>query len=167
VLSAILGASAWVHVPRAVLAVVRDDEDAELAHFQCLTGNRLPPSTPGRTFRIEGVQLPDLDGEPVTRVRWEGESTKDAEAMLTATREPSKSAVARELILDTLESAPGLQMESDALDALVHKQTGLAVGSIKNQRTKLKDAGLVKMVPEKDELGAVERWLVRRTHTAR
>jgi AAA domain len=66
VLAAILGASAWVQVPRAVIGIARDRNDSTLSHIQCLVGNRLPPGTPGRVFRIEGVTLAGLENE-ITR----------------------------------------------------------------------------------------------------
>jgi len=165
VLAAILGASAWVHVPRAVLAVARDDEDPQVTHVQCVAGNRLPPDTPGRMFRIEGAMLEGLENE-VTKAVWIGDSSKDVETMLTARtdkRPPSKSTVARELILDTLEEAKDRQMESDELDALIAAETGLAAQTIRNIRVGLKDEGLIRAVPEKDEYGSVERWLIVRT----
>ncbi len=166
VLAAVLGNSAWVQVPRAVLAVVRDDEDPALSHVQVVAGNRLPPGTAGRVFRIEGVALPGLASE-VTRAVWVGDSVKDAETLLSAGRRTSKSAAARQLILDLLERAPGNEIESDALDAQVAQETGLAAQTIKNIRTELRDAGLIKSRPEKDEGGQVNRWIVQRTHAPR
>lgn len=86
---------------------------------------------------------------------------RDAAHLLSAPRETSKSAAARELILDVLEDSPGTQMQSDALDALVHKQTGLAVQTIKNVRGKLRTAGLIKSVPEKDDTTSSTTRLAR------
>ena len=55
-------------------------------------------------FRIDGVLLDGLENE-VTRAVWIGDSHKDVESMLAAAgKEPSRSAAARELILDILES---------------------------------------------------------------
>jgi AAA domain len=54
VLAAILGASAWVHVPRAVLAVVRDDDDPQISHVQC-------EQAPARHSR---PNVPDRRGGP-------------------------------------------------------------------------------------------------------
>jgi predicted transcriptional regulator len=51
--------------------------------------------------------------------------------------------VARELILDVLEAAPGRQLESDTLDAKIAAETGLAAKTIKNLRTELKEKGLI------------------------
>jgi hypothetical protein len=166
VLAAILGSSAWVQVPRVVIAVVRDDEDASVSHVQCVAGNRLPPGTSGRAFRIEGVQLPGLENE-VTRAVLIGDSTKDAETLLGATKQESKSARARELILDVLEEAPELQMESDTLDALISKRAGLAASTVRQLRADLKNAGLVKALPVKDEFGQVLGWNVARTQAPR
>jgi hypothetical protein len=149
-----------------VIALVRDDEDLDLVHVQCIAGNRLPPDTPGRVFRIEGTLLPGFETE-VTRARWEGDSSKDVEKLLITPKKTSKSGAARELILDVLEEAPGQEMESDELDALVAGKTGLTARTVQNIRVQLKDAGLVKAVPEKDPDGIVLRWLVRRTAAPR
>jgi hypothetical protein len=163
-LAAILGSSAWVQVPRAVLAIVRDDEDPRTSHIQCVAGNRLPPDTPGRMFRIEGTVLPGLENE-VTRAVWLGDSTKDVEQMLGAAKPPSNSDKAKDLILDILEQDG--EQESDTLDARVARETGLAAKTVRNQRVALKDEGLVKAFPEKDETGAIERWMVCRTQAPR
>ena len=92
VLAAILGSSAWVHVPRAVLAVVRDDEDRTLAR----PVRRREPASP----RHPGPHVPDRRREAPrgsrTRSRapsWMGDSTKDVETMLGRARKPpSRSA---------------------------------------------------------------------------
>jgi hypothetical protein len=68
-LAAILGASAWVQVPRVVIGIARDDADASISHIQCLAGNRLPPDTPGRSLQIIGVKLPELENCSATRAR--------------------------------------------------------------------------------------------------
>ena len=162
VLAAILGSSAWVQVPRAVLAVARDEVDASISHLQCIAGNRLPPGTPGRMFQISGVLLPGLKNE-VTKATWLGESTKDVEQMLKTTqaKEPSKSAAASKLILDILDGVPS--MESDTLDARVAGEIGVAAKTVQNIRTGLKEQGLVRVYPEKDEDGIVVRWFCGRT----
>jgi hypothetical protein len=162
VLAAILGSSAWVQAPRVVLAVVRDPEDPSISHVQCVAGNRLPPGTPGRMFRIDGVLLDGLENE-VTRATWIGDSGKDVESMLSAAgdKEPSKSAAARELILDILNKTP--QMESDTLDARVAQEIGISAKTVRNLRGDLKNAGLVRAIPDKDEQGTVIRWNVART----
>ena len=166
VLAAILGSSAWVQVPRAVLAIVRDNDDPSVSHIQCVAGNRLPPGTPGRMFRVEGVLVPGLENE-VTRAVPLGDSTQDVEAMLSASSDkgPSKSDRAREVLLDTLREAGG-EMESDQLDATVAEATGLKAKTVQNLRGELKDKGWLRPVPEKDETGAVLRWIVKLTNAA-
>ena len=54
-------------------------------------------------------------------------------------------------------------MESDQLDALTAAKTGLAAQTVRNVRADLKNDGLIRAVPEKDEFGSVTRWLVVRT----
>ena len=54
-----------------------------MSHVQCVAGNRLPPDTPGRMFRIEGV-LAARARERGHRAVWIGDSTKDVEAMLSS-----------------------------------------------------------------------------------
>ena len=166
-IAAILGASAWVQVPRAVIGIARDDENASVSHIECLIGNRLPPGSSGRTFQIEGVLLEGLENE-VTRTRWIGDSTKSVETLIAEARKaPSKSDHARVLILDALEDAPGRWIESDELDSRIAQKTGLASQTIRNLRAGLKNEGLIRSVPQKDEFGSVERWLIERTNAPR
>ena len=156
-----------MHVPRAVLAVARDDEDPQLSHIQCVAGNRLPPDTPGRMFRIEGVLLPGLENE-VTRAVWIGDSTKDVETMLgaSAASRASQSAEARELILDILEDEG--EQESDALDARVARETGLAAKTVRNVRGDAEERGArSRRSPRRTRPGAILRWLVARTQAPR
>jgi AAA domain len=165
-LGAILGASAWVQVPRAVIAIARDTEDPAVSHMRCIAGNRLPPETLGRSFRITGVALPGLENE-VTRAVWLGESDKDIGALLAPASEepPSRSAEGRELLLDILD-LEGKQ-ESDALDARVAAETGLAARTIRNLRLELGREGLIRAIPDTDEDGEILRWLVARSRAPR
>lgn len=160
VIAAILGASAWVQVPRAVIAIARDKSEG-VSVMQCVAGNRMPPGTPGRAFRIEGVRLEELENE-VTRAVWLGDSMTDVESLIGETNgeEPSKSEVARELILETLEDAPNQRIESDELDAQVARETGLAAQTIRNLRSTLSSDGLIRSVPQKDGAGTIERWMI-------
>jgi hypothetical protein len=78
-LSAILGASAWVQVPRAVLAVAADDEQEMHFHIAVVGGNRSARGA-GRAFRIE---LADVGlKEPVTRAVELGASEKSVNDLL-------------------------------------------------------------------------------------
>jgi hypothetical protein len=159
-LASVLGSTAWVDVPRSVLAMAADDEEEMLFHIEVVAGNR-GPSGQGRSFRIE---LADVGlKEPVTKAVELGVSKKSVETLLGANQQ-SKSGKARTLILELLESVP--EMESDQLDARVAQETGLVVGTVKNQRTKLKEQGLIKIRPEKDEHGKVLAWHVARTNAS-
>jgi predicted transcriptional regulator len=80
-------------------------------------------------------------------------------------KQPSKSGAARELILDILE-AEGDQ-ESDGFDARIASEVGIAAKTARNLRGQLKDTGLIKTYPEKDEFGAILRWKVGRTQAPR
>lgn len=126
----------------------------------------LPPDTPARAFRIEPVVLHGLENE-VTRAVWTGDSTKTWRPSSAKRKEPSKSEVARELILDALESALRRRIESDKLDADIAQETGLEAQTIRNLRAGLKKDGLIRSVPEKDDAGLVERWIVERTNAPR
>lgn len=164
-LAGILGSSAFVQVPRAILAVVRDNEDPTVSHVQCVAGNRLPPGTPGRMLRIDGVLLDGLENE-VTRATWIGDSAKDVGTMLAQSgtvtgHGPSKSAVARERILDILDGVTS--MESDTLNALIADETGVTAKTAGNLRNQLKERGLIRVYPDKDDDGTIKRWLCART----
>jgi hypothetical protein len=162
VLAGVLGSSDWVNVPRVVLALVHDDQEEDLRHLTVATGNRVKGGT-GRLYRIEGVQ-PATGGEEVTRAVFVGDSHKLADDLLeNGTQPTSKSSRARDLILDTLEEAPGMQLESDALDAQIAQQTGLSARSVQNLRGQLKSAGLIRALPAKDEQGTITGWIVART----
>ena len=161
-LASVLGSTAWVDVPRAVILMAADDEDDLLFHAQVVAGNRGPRNS-GRALRLELVDVPPA--VEITLAVPAGDSAKNVEDLLGATKAESRSSQARDLILDTLESEG--DQESDALDALVAQTTGLAVKTIKNTRVVLKDEGLIKSYPEKDELGSIVRWMVGRTKAPR
>jgi AAA domain len=163
-LAAILGSSAWVQVPRAVIALARDPHDAAVVHMQVVAGNRMPPGTSGRCFRIEAVTVETDDGpSEVSRVVWDGDSTIDVEELLAARHEPpepSRSGDARALMLATLHAAPGQRMGAEELDALIAEQAGVSAKTVRNLRGELgaNGRGWLKAIPVKDEFGEVLRW---------
>jgi AAA domain len=162
-LAAVLGSTAWVDVPRAVLAFARDDEDDMLFHVQVVAGNR-SGRTAARAYRLE---LRDVGlKEKITCAVAIGESNKSVDDLLAAPRKTSKSENARELILDILETDG--EQESDTLDARVARETGLTAKTVRNLRGGLVAAGLIRSVPESDKPGgAVDRWKVVRTSAPR
>jgi hypothetical protein len=165
-LASILGSTAWVDVPRAVVMVAIDDEDPLVRHIQVVAGNRSLNGA-GQAFRIEAVPVEGLE-EPITRAVPLGESAKSVDDLLLAGRsngDGSRSTQARELILDILENEG--EQESDTLDARLVNETGLKAQTIRNLRNQLKNEGLVKVFPKKDEHGTIERWLVTRSQAPR
>ena len=162
-LASVLGSTAWIDVPRCVLAFAPDNDDEAVFHVQVVAGNR-SGSGAGESYRIE---LRDIGGasEPVTRAAELGVSSKDVDELLSAAKRTSKSKVARDLILDILENDG--EQESDTLDARVASETGLAAKTVKNQRVALKNEGLVRNVPVKDEHGEITLWKVARTGAPR
>lgn len=160
-LAAVLGSTAWVDLPRAVLAFARDDEDDMVFHVQVVAGNRSGRSA-ALSYRIELRDVGLL--EPVTCAAAIGETLKNVDELLAAPRRASKSQSARELILDILETEG--DQESDTLDARIAKETGLTAKTIRNQRAPLVNEGLIKSIPEM-EAGAIVRWKVVRTAAPR
>jgi hypothetical protein len=164
-LSSVLGSTAWVDVPRCVILMAADDEDDLLFHAQVVAGNRGPKNN-DRAFRLDLVDVPPA--EEITLVVAQGDSNKDVQALLVASNgasNASRSAEARELILDLLDAA--VEIESDELDAGVAAQTGLAARTAKNIRKELTAQGLVSSRGVRDEQGAMKRWFVRRTNAPR
>ncbi len=161
-LASVLGSTAWVDLPRAVLMFAPDDEDDMIFHVQVVAGNRSGRGA-AQSYRIE-LRDVGLD-QPVTCAVPLGTSHKDVDDLLTRQRRTSKSQSARDLILDILD-AEGEQ-ESDTLDARIAHETGLTAKTAQNQRGELKNEGLIRNVPTRDEHGTVTRWLVVRTGAPR
>lgn len=162
--ASVLGSTAWVDTPRAVVMIAKDDEDTALRHIQVVAGNRSLNGS-AQAFRIEAVAVEDL-AEPITLAVALGESRKSVEVLLENRSTPeTRTDRARELLLDILDEE-GTQ-ESDALDARVANETGLAAKTVRNARGELKNAGLIKAYPDKDETGAILRWNVSRTAAPR
>lgn len=158
-LSSVLGSTAFVDVPRCVVAMALDDEDPMLVHVQVVAGNRGPRGSAARAYRIELVDVPPA--KDITRVVPIGESTKSVETLLAGSRSEkpsSRSNEAAQLILGILERE-GPQ-ESDALDARVAAEVDLARRTVQNVRVRLGREGRLRNAPEKDESGAVVRWIV-------
>src|SRR5262249_55983262 len=106
-------------------------------------------------------------GEPVVKAMLIGESNQDINDLVQSEAPAPKSGKAREIILDTLEAAPDMEMESDALDAMVAEKAKISAFMVKKHRGKLKAEGLIKPVPVKDESETIRAWRVRRTNAPR
>jgi hypothetical protein len=163
-LLSVLGSTAWIDTPRAVVMAAKDDVDEDVRHIQVVAGNRARNGN-AFSFRIEEARVAGLD-EPVTLAVELGESSKSVDALLSEREgRTTKTDEAREILLDIL-SFEGDQ-ESDALDAQVAEMTGLAARTVKNVRKELKAEGLIKAYPDKDEFGEIVRWNVGRTQAER
>jgi predicted transcriptional regulator len=111
---------------------------------------------------------PDLDAfvsEDIPYLIDLGDSDKSVDDLLGGNAAETKTDLARDLILDILE-ADGDQ-ESDTLDARVARKTGLSAKTVRNVRSSLSKEGFMKPVPEKDQYGEIQRWLVVRTGAPR
>jgi putative DNA primase/helicase len=141
-LAATLGASAWVQVPRAVVAVVADDEQDLVFHIAVVAGNRSARGA-GRTFRIDLVDVEGLD-EPITRAIETGVSAKSVDDLLgdgeKRQRKAPKRDSAREVILRELEVEPQPLDYLKAKCAAEGVESGDTVWRAANQ---LKSEGLV------------------------
>lgn len=164
-LASILGSTAWTDTPRAVVMIAADDEDTAVRHIQVVAGNRSLNGA-AQAFRIEAVPVEGL-AEPITLAVALGESAKTVDALLAARAggDASRFGQARELILSILENDG--EQESDTLDARVARETALAAQTIRTVRGTLKNEGLIKTFPDKDEFGAILRWVVSRSGAPR
>lgn len=140
-LAAVLGASAWVQVPRAVLVVAADDEQDLLFHIAVAGGNRSARGA-GRIFRIDLVDVEGLD-EPITRATETGTSAKSVDDLLgdgdDRKRKAPKRDSARDLILAELHLEPQPLAYLKARCAAVLGSTGDTVWRAANE---LKAAGI-------------------------
>lgn len=162
--ASVLGSTAWVDVPRAVVFIARDDEDDTVRHIQVVAGNRSANGA-AQAFRIEAFPVEGLD-EPITRATPLGESAKSVDQLLDIRAVPeTRTGKARELLLDILEEEG--EQESDALDAHVAAELGLSARTVRDARMKLSSDGLLKAKPIKDAEGEILRWHVFRTAAPR
>ncbi len=166
-LQSIMGGSAWVNVPRAVIVMARDDEDPMTFHYQVVAGNRGPIAVPARKLLLEIVPNVGI-AEDITRTVELGASDKDVEQLLSIRerqeKSPTKSAEARALILDVLEDEG--EQESDSLDARIASITGLSARTVRDVRLRLGKEGLTKARKSTDVDGNA-RWFVVRTNAPR
>ena len=163
VLAAILGSTAWVGVPRAVLAAVVDDEG--LLRVHAIKGNRVPKQEAGRMFMLDGADI-GLD-EPVVRAVELGESIADLDDLLEkSTRKKAGPTVAKkieETLIRILREHIG-QMESDLLDSKVAIEVGTTARYVQNQRRVLRDRGWLRSYGERGPDGQVRKWTVTLTN---
>jgi hypothetical protein len=136
--TSILGSTAWVDTPRAVVFIAVDNEDPAVRHIQVVAGNRSLNGR-GQAFRIEGVEVAGLN-EPITRAVELGESAKDVEQLLADDAEANRRAApkrdeAAEVILRELADEP---RPLDYLKAICAAEAGIAGDTVYRAANALK-----------------------------
>ena len=137
-LAAVLGSTAWVDTPRAVLAMAADDEDPLTFHLQLIAGNRAAKSEGARLLRLEVLQPdPDDPEYELTRIIEAGPSTKDVGDLLTgetASKNVTGKAKARAAIFAHFDGTGNAWIASDELDVIVAQASGLKARTARDVR---------------------------------
>jgi hypothetical protein len=107
-------------------------------------------------------------GEPVPKAVFLDGDGKNVDELLQADRPKgsSKTSAVKIAILDMLEKADDLgeDIESDKLTQDAMEATGASFSTVRNAKTALKEEGLIRFVPSKDEgTGKVKQWRLKRT----
>ncbi len=160
----ILGSTAWVAVPRVVIGAAHDEEG--VVHVRVVKGNRVRRDEAGVQFTIDSA--PYLNWRETVPVAVDqGESRADIDSLLkggSGRESNSKSEEARTAIVNILR-AHGGQLESDALDAKVAEEAGVAARTVRNLRGELRDRGWLRAYPER-EGDKITRWMISLTNAA-
>jgi hypothetical protein len=101
-LASILGSTAWVDTPRAVVMVAVDDENPLIRHIQVVVGNRSLNGA-AQAFRIDAAEVDGL-AEPITLAVELGESEKSVEDLLGA-KPDGEARVTPELVQEAVVPA--------------------------------------------------------------
>jgi hypothetical protein len=115
-LASILGSTAWVDTPRAVVAIVADNEDDRVRHIQVVAGNRSLNGS-ARAFRLDAVAVAGLD-EPITLAVDLGESSKNVDDLLAPQHDADDGVSDAELqaaIVEALTTGPKNRAYLDAV----------------------------------------------------
>ena len=154
-IASILGSTAWVDTPRAVVMIAVDDEDPTVRHIQVVAGNRSLNGA-GQAFRIDAVDVAGLK-EPITLAVALGDSTKSVDELLTD--EPKRtSRVSGEQLQEMIlrELATG-EKSRDYLNAAANDELGASSDSVYQTGLEpLRKAGRVK--PRKDGFDGGWYW---------
>jgi hypothetical protein len=114
-LTSILGSTAWVDTPRAVVMIAADNEAERLRHIQVVAGNRSLNGS-ARLFRIDARPVEGL-AEPITVAVDLGTSSKNVDDLLAA-RPDTESVdfeVVQAAIIEALETGPKSREYLDAV----------------------------------------------------
>ena len=166
-LAKVFGSTAWIGVPRVVLAAVADSSDPALVHVQPIKGNRVPRGEAGRRFRLEGRMLPDFTESVVCAVE-DGASDVDVDSELAG--KTKRGAVGERIrARNDPRHAAGFGWADGVGPARRGRCRGsraVAAKTVKNLRSELREKGWLRSVPDKDEHGEIQRWYVALTNAA-
>jgi hypothetical protein len=141
-LASILGSTAWVDTPRAVVMIAVDDEDELVRHIQVVAGNRSLNGS-AQAFRIDAVQVEGLT-EPITKAVELGESEKSVEDLIGAKPE-GRALVDAELV----QAVVLRELETGAktrayLDTVCEDELGVGANTVwKSGIAPLREAGRI------------------------
>lgn len=155
-LASILGSTAWVDTPRAVVMIAVDDEDPQARHIQVVAGNSAPNGA-AQAFRIDAVQVADLE-DPITLAVPLAESAKSVDDLLAGEKNATGARVSGEQLqaLILRELATGAKSR-DYLNVVADDELGASKDSVYRQGyVPLRDTGRVKA--SKDGLGGGWYW---------
>jgi len=126
--ASVLGSTAWVDVPRAVVMIAADDEDEHLRHIQVVVGNRSLNGN-GRMFRIEGVLVDGLE-EPITVAVDLGESAKSVDELIARDRRDAARVSGEQLRAMILRKLASGEKSREYLDTVAKDELGANPDSV-------------------------------------
>jgi hypothetical protein len=154
-LASILGSTAWVDTPRAVVMIAVDDEDKSVRHIQVVAGNRSPNGA-AQAFRIDAVPVAGL-AEPITVAVPLGESAKSVDDLIANTSADGSRVSPEQLqtlILDALATG---EKSRDYIDQAAKDELDANPDTVyKSGLEPLRQAGQVK--PRKSGLNGGWHW---------
>lgn len=155
-LGAVMGSSAFVQVPRAVIGVVQNDPADSIRVVQTIIGNRLPPGEAVAAFTIEGVERKPHK-VPIPCAYYADELPPGdfdfTDALTGSKPRASKSKDARREMVRLVEEQPGITVAE--LNEEVGRVVDLAEGTLNNIRQKIVASGYFTIESERNEKGQI------------
>jgi len=155
-LASILGSTAWVDTPRAVVMVVADDEDELVRHIQVVAGNRSLNGS-AQAFRVYAVEVQGLT-EPITLAVSLGESDKSVDDLIGAKLDIGKANISPELVQQAVRRALETGAKSrEHVNKVCKDELDVSPDTVYRSGFKpLKEAGLIRA--SKDGLNGTWYW---------
>jgi len=167
-LESVLGSIDWINVPRAVLAIVWNQEE-DIRYVQVVSGNRVPGGSESRAFRIVGAHVVE-GGEPVAKAEFLDVPGRDVDEFLSDDAHkdnPSKTRQAAIRMLDVLEANNGEEIKQEDLFKQVAKELNMSEKTVRQKayfgRGMLHDLKLTKSYKD----GFKGGWFVKRSDLPR